>query len=233
MSRKPRRRVYQTDGTVTLAAVLQVRDGACRRCSGSGLASRTAAPGRSRAASSSPGETLEASIRRHLAAKVDVREVRTSSSSRRTATPAATRAAGSSRPRTSGSCRSGSTPTSRGHGWHPVDELPPTAFDHGGDRARRPRAAPRQALVLERGVRARAADLHARRAARGLRRRARARRVGDEPEARAPQRRGVLEQTGERRASGRAGGRPAEVFRFRDAHLAITDPFAALRPRRR
>ena len=27
----------------------------------------------------------------------------------------------------------------------------------------------------------------------------------------------------------RAGGRPAEVFRFRDTQLAITDPFAALR----
>ena len=47
------------------------------------------------------------------------------------------------------------------------------------------------------------------------------------------ERRAVIEQTGERRPSGRAGGRPAEVFRFRDAQLAITDPFAALRPRKR
>ena len=47
------------------------------------------------------------------------------------------------------------------------------------------------------------------------------------------ERRAVIEPTGERRPSGRAGGRPAEVFRFRDAQLAITDPFAALRPRRR
>ena len=46
------------------------------------------------------------------------------------------------------------------------------------------------------------------------------------------ERRHVIEPTGERRPSGRAGGRPAEVFRFRDRSLAITDPFAALRPRR-
>ena len=46
------------------------------------------------------------------------------------------------------------------------------------------------------------------------------------------ERRAVIEPTGDRRPSGRAGGRPAEVFRFRDDRLAITDPFAALRPRR-
>ena len=55
-----------------------------------------------------------------------------------------------------------------------------------GDHARRPRPAAREALVHERGLRARAARLHALRAARALRRRARARRLGDEPPARAP-----------------------------------------------
>jgi 8-oxo-dGTP diphosphatase len=45
------------------------------------------------------------------------------------------------------------------------------------------------------------------------------------------ERRAVIEPTGERRPSGRAGGRPADVFRFRERRLAITDPFAALRPR--
>ncbi len=43
-------------------------------------------------------------------------------------------------------------------------------------------------------------------------------------------RRDVLEQTGARRESGRAGGRPAEVYRFRTRRLEITDPFATLRP---
>ena len=43
-------------------------------------------------------------------------------------------------------------------------------------------------------------------------------------------RRNVLEATGSRREPGRAGGRPAEVYRFRVRALAITDPFATLRP---
>jgi 8-oxo-dGTP diphosphatase len=45
-------------------------------------------------------------------------------------------------------------------------------------------------------------------------------------------RRGVIEQTGERRAPGRGGGRPAAVFRFRSGRLRITDEFAVLRPPR-
>ncbi len=44
------------------------------------------------------------------------------------------------------------------------------------------------------------------------------------------ERRAVITPTGERRPSGRAGGRPAEVFRFRETVLEITDPFATLRP---
>ena len=43
-------------------------------------------------------------------------------------------------------------------------------------------------------------------------------------------RRGVLEPTGERREPGRAGGRPAALYRFRSPLLEITDQFAVLRP---
>jgi hypothetical protein len=43
-------------------------------------------------------------------------------------------------------------------------------------------------------------------------------------------RRRVIEPTGVRRASGRGGGRPAAVFRFRSQRLEITDEFAVLRP---
>ena len=43
-------------------------------------------------------------------------------------------------------------------------------------------------------------------------------------------RRGAIEATGGRRAHGPAGGRPAEVFRFRTSRLEVTDPFAVLRP---
>jgi ADP-ribose pyrophosphatase YjhB (NUDIX family) len=43
-------------------------------------------------------------------------------------------------------------------------------------------------------------------------------------------RRNVLATTGARREPGRTGGRPAEVYRFRNRTLEITDPFATLRP---
>jgi hypothetical protein len=44
------------------------------------------------------------------------------------------------------------------------------------------------------------------------------------------ERRGLLEATGERRAPGREGGRPASVYRFASRDLEVTDPFAVLRP---
>ncbi len=43
-------------------------------------------------------------------------------------------------------------------------------------------------------------------------------------------RRGVLERADGMRAPGRAGGRPAALFRFADQRLTVTDEFAALRP---
>ncbi|GAA3750931.1 NUDIX domain-containing protein [Spinactinospora alkalitolerans] len=43
-------------------------------------------------------------------------------------------------------------------------------------------------------------------------------------------RRGQIEETGESVPSGRSGGRPAALFRFRARRLEITDAFAVLRP---
>jgi hypothetical protein len=45
-------------------------------------------------------------------------------------------------------------------------------------------------------------------------------------------RRGVLERVEGIRPSGRAGGRPAALFRFASQRLEVTDEFAALRPPR-
>jgi 8-oxo-dGTP diphosphatase len=45
-------------------------------------------------------------------------------------------------------------------------------------------------------------------------------------------RRGVLQLVDGRREPGRAGGRPASLFRFRSTRLEVTDEFAALRPPR-
>jgi ADP-ribose pyrophosphatase YjhB (NUDIX family) len=46
-------------------------------------------------------------------------------------------------------------------------------------------------------------------------------------------RRGVLERAPGVRLPGRAGGRPAALFRFASPRLEVTDEFAALRPRAR
>jgi ADP-ribose pyrophosphatase YjhB (NUDIX family) len=44
------------------------------------------------------------------------------------------------------------------------------------------------------------------------------------------ERRGLLDATGERRSPGPGGGRPGAVYRFGSHELAVTDPFAVLRP---
>jgi 8-oxo-dGTP diphosphatase len=43
-------------------------------------------------------------------------------------------------------------------------------------------------------------------------------------------RRRMIEPTAERAASGRTGGRPAQLYRFTATELTITDPFAVLKP---
>ena len=115
--------------------------------------------------------------------------------------------------------------------WHPVDELPPTAFDHGeivlaGRERLRGKlsysnagfalAPPTFTLVELREVYVAALghDVSATNLQRVL------------------LRRGVLTETGEQRAPGRTGGRPAAVYRFRTRRLEITDQFAVLRPPR-
>ncbi|MDT0276489.1 NUDIX hydrolase [Blastococcus goldschmidtiae] len=113
--------------------------------------------------------------------------------------------------------------------WHPVDALPPTAFDHGSmvrsalDRLRAKLSytnvgfalAPPEFTIAELRelyVAALGYDVTATNLQRVL------------------LRRGVLEPTGEQAASGRAGGRPAALHRFVTPELAVTDPFAVFRP---
>jgi len=216
----------------TLAVVFQVREGRLQVL----LWRRGRAPHRGAWALPggllSPGETLEESIRRHLAAKVDVREVShleqlaTYSEPRRD--PSAWELATAYLGLVQLGLDPGVPDDTR---WHPVDELPATAFDHGAivlagrERLRGKLSYSNAGFALapptftlaelrEVYVAALGYDVSATNLRRVLERRA------------------VIEPTGERRASGRAGGRPADVFRFRGHHLAITDPFAALRPRR-
>jgi len=231
MSRKPRGE-FTRPRHVTLAVVLQVRDASLQVL----LWQRGRAPFRD--AWSLPGgaldegETLEESIRRHLAAKVDVREVSHLEQLGTYSDPARDPRGWELATAYLGLVPLGLDPDVPADTlWHPVDELPPTAFDHGEivlagrERLRGKLSYSNAGFALapptftlaelrEVYVAALGHDVSATNLRRVLERRA------------------VIEPTGERRPSGRAGGRPAEVFRFRDAQLAITDPFAALRPRR-
>jgi ADP-ribose pyrophosphatase YjhB (NUDIX family) len=177
-------------------------------------------------------ETLESSVRRHLAEKVDVRELshleqlETLSDPRRHPDI-----------RLVATAYLGLVPADidphvpEDTAWHPVDDLPELAFDHlavvlaGRERLRAKLSytnigfalAPPSFTIAE------------------LRRLYRAA-LGHDVSAtnlqRVLLRRRVLEPTGELRPSGRAGGRPAAVYRFRRRNLEVTDQFAVLRPPR-
>jgi ADP-ribose pyrophosphatase YjhB (NUDIX family) len=206
-----------------LAVVLQVRDGVLRALLWERalppFAGAWALPG----GRLDPGEALDVSIRRHLAAKVDVRELAHLEQLETRSLPQLATA------------YLGLVPTDadpalpEDTAWHDVEELPDLAFDHGefvlAGRARL-RAklsytnvgfalAPREFTISELREIYRAALGHD---------------VSATNLQRVLLRRGVLEETGERRVPGRAGGRPAAVFRFRVRDLQITDQFAVLRP---
>jgi 8-oxo-dGTP diphosphatase len=176
------------------------------------------------------GETLETSIRRHLAEKVDVRELshleqlETRSDPRRSpeewqlATAYLGLVPSELDPRVPADTT-----------WHAVDELPRLAFDHQAivltarDRLRAKLSytnlgfalAPAEFTISE------LRDLYA--AA-----------LGHDVSAtnlqRVLLRRGVLEPTGRLRQPGPTGGRPGALFRFTARSLEITDQFAVLRP---
>jgi 8-oxo-dGTP diphosphatase len=161
-------------------------------------------------------ETFEQSIRRHLAAKVDVRELSHLEQLETRADPRT----GLVTTAYLGLIRSGVDPAVPADTeWHAVDKLPPTAFDHGSLAL----AYTNLGFALAPGTFT-ISELRELYAAA----------LGHEVSAtnlqRVLLRRAVLEPTGERRPPGRSGGRPAEVFRFRSGELQITDQFAVLRP---
>ncbi|MCZ7588219.1 MAG: NUDIX domain-containing protein [Gaiella sp.] len=216
----------------SLAVVLQVRDGALQAL----LWQRGREP--CRGAWALPGglleqgETLEESIRRHLAAKVDVREVSHLEQLGTYSEPDRDPTAWELATAYLGLVQLGLDPHIPDDTcWHPVDQLPPTAFDHGGivlagrDRLRGKLSYSNAGFALAPSTFTLAELREVYVAALGYE-------VSATNLRRVLERRAVIEPTGERRPSGRAGGRPAEVFRFREQRLAITDPFAALRPRR-
>jgi 8-oxo-dGTP diphosphatase len=176
------------------------------------------------------GETLEDSIRRHLAEKVDVRELSHIEQLVTTGDPVRHPDEWQVATAYLGLIPSDLDPELPGDtGWYPVDQLPETAFDHGAIilagrerlRAKLSYANIGFALAPSSFSISQLRDLYA--AA-----------LGHEVSAtnlqRVLLRRELLEPTGERRASGPSGGRPAALFRFRSHSLEITDQFAVLRP---
>ena len=177
-----------------------------------------------------PDETLEESIRRHLAAKVDVRELSHLEQLETRSDPNRSPQEWQLATAYLGLVPLGADPELPADTrWHPVDRLPPMAFDHeaialaGRERLRAKLSytnagfalAPAEFTISQlREVYAAALghDVSATNLQRVLLRRR------------------LLEETGGRREPGRAGGRPAAMFRFRSRELEITDQFAVLRP---
>jgi ADP-ribose pyrophosphatase YjhB (NUDIX family) len=177
-----------------------------------------------------PGETLEASIRRHLAAKVDVRDLSHLEQLETRSDPGrhpnqwlvATAYLGLIPANIDPRVPDDTT-------WHPVDDLPAMAFDHG-DIALAGRERLRAKLSYTNVGFALAPPSFTISELRVLYRAALGHDVSATNLQRVLLRRRLLEPTGETRPPGRSGGRPAAVFRFASAGLEVTDPFAVLRP---
>ena len=170
-----------------LAVVLQVRDGRLQvllwQRAREPYAGRWALPG----GRLDPDETLEESIRRHLAEKVDVRELAHLEQLETRSEPArnpAERELATALPRPRPHRRR--PRGARRHALAPGHAPAGARLRPRRDHLRRPRAPAGEALLHERRLRARAGDVHDLGAARDLPRRARPRRLGDEPPARAP-----------------------------------------------
>src|SRR5438067_7884498 len=231
VNRKPGRASNGTAPThVVLAAVLQVRQGALQAL----LWERGRKPERGRWALPGgylePGETLEGSIRRHLAQKVDVRELSHLEQLETRSDPDRDPRAWQLATAYLGLVPSDLDPELPGDtAWQPVDALPPVAFDHGSivlagrERLRAKLSytnagfalAPADFTLSELCDVYPAALGHA---------------VSTTNLQRVLVRRRLLEPTGRRREPGRTVGRPAALYRFRSRKLEVTDQFAVLRP---
>jgi ADP-ribose pyrophosphatase YjhB (NUDIX family) len=177
-----------------------------------------------------PDETLEESIRRHLAVKVDVREVahleQLDTRSDPNRHPQEWQLATAYLGLVPIDLDPALPPDTR---WHSVDRLPQPAFDHreitlaGRERLRAKLSYTNIgfALAPETFTISELRDIYA--AALGHT-------VSATNLQRVLVRRRVLEPTGDHRPPGRTGGRPAALYRFAARRLEVTDPFAVLRP---
>lgn len=217
---------------VSLAVVFQVRDGCLQVLAWK----RERDP--FRGAYALPGgylsedESLEASITRHLASKVDVREVAHIEQLGTWSDPGRHPSEWQVMTAYLGLVATGLDPALPGDTtWHPVDSLPALAFDHRAivltarDRLRAKLSYTNLGFAL-------APPTFAMSELRDIYVVALGHPVSATNLQRVLVRRGELVPTGERRAPGSVGGRPASVFRFRTRGLEVTDQFAVLRPPR-
>lgn len=177
-------------------------------------------------------ETLEASIRRHLATKVDVRELSHLEQLETLSDPDRFPDERLVATAYLGLVPAGIDPSvPEDTDWHEVDQLPEVAFDHlavvlsGRERLRAKLSYTNLGFALAPPAFT-VAEL------RRLYRAALGHDVSATNLQRVLLRRQLLEPTGEVRPSGRTGGRPATVYRFRTRDLEVTDQFAVLRPPR-
>ena len=175
-------------------------------------------------------EDLSSSVRRQLAEKVDLREV---AHLEQLAVFSDTRRLPGARVIAStflGLVRSPATPALPSDTrWHPVHNLPPMAFDHA------PMVADaRSRLVAKLSYTNIGFALAPKEFALSTLRDIYGAALGYQVDAtnlqRVLARRGVITRTGTTANPGRAGGRPAALYRFTDSRLRVTDEFAALRP---
>ena len=215
---------------VTLAVVLQVREGRLQALLWQRALDPFAGTWSLPGGYLLPGETLESSIRRHLAVKVDVRELshleqlETLSEPHRH--PGEWQLATAYLGLVPSDVDPVLPPDTR---WHAVDAVPPAAFDHreivlaGRDRLRAKLSYTNIGFALAPAAftMSELRDLYV-----GA--------LGHEVSAtnlqRVLVRRRLLVPTGQRREPGRSGGRPAALFGFRVRELEVTDQFAVLRP---
>lgn len=175
-------------------------------------------------------ETLEESILRHLATKVDVREVAHLEQLGTWSEPDRHPDRWELATAYLGLVPLGIDPrVPADTSWHPVDALPRTAFDHG-EIVLAGRERLRGKLSYSNVGFALAGDTFTLADLRDVYTAALGYEVSATNLKRVLLRRGAIEATGKRRAHGPAGGRPAELFRFRTKRLEVTDPFAVLRP---
>jgi ADP-ribose pyrophosphatase YjhB (NUDIX family) len=177
-----------------------------------------------------PAETLERSIRRHLASKVDVRELAHLEQLETRSDPARSPLRWELATAYLGLVPSDLDPALPADTrWHAVDDLPALAFDHapivlaGRERLRAKLSYTNAGYAL-------APETFTISELRRLYRAALGHDVSATNLQRVLLRRHLLVATGGRRQPGRHGGRPAALFRFAVRTLEITDQFAVLRP---